>query len=194
MAQAQRSPEPARSERSPASALKSNPRGSSSASYAQRCPPISSKTGNPTVDDANSAKRDCLVSIIDACLSDPQLILPNFTNIQKRIQARESEVQTSESKFASVSTLGKLDEDWCISWLMQHQKFTLNQLILSKTCDDKPIYHILSFALQYPLNLKIPCDGQVKGVLRRAFDRRTQDLDAPLSKLNMKTFVSQDGT
>lgn len=173
--------------------MKSSPRATSISAYAAKCPPIGSKTGNPVLDDSNAAKRDCLVSIIDACLGDPELILPTYSNLQKRIHSRESEVQTSASKFATLSTLGRLDEDWCISWIMQHKQLSLNQLIVSKTCDDKSIYHIMSFALQYPLNLKIPADGQVKEVLRRMFDQRTKDIGEPLSKVSSQTFIGADG-
>lgn len=75
-----------------------------------------------------------------------------------------------------MSTLGRLDEEFASSYLLNHTKLNMQDLARLKNSDPLAIRHILGFILQVPMSAKLPQPLLNKLVCKGTFDRRVADM------------------
>ena len=150
--------------------------------------PVPIKTGNKVVDSDNTARRECLMNIIDTLVDNPVHIWHMYTDLQKRLRDDLRQLsEVSADKFGSMSTFGKLDEQFLTDHVLTYSDLCLSDIVKAKQCDDRAVYQLAQFSLQWPASLRFPDEMQVKEVAKRVCALRARNrLNSPLKDFKAK--------
>lgn len=143
--------------------------------------PLAKKTGNTLQDAAAMHERQHLVHWVDTLFKNRHLITTMHSHM---IMLLKDQVQTpSEDCFKALSTLGRLDEDFLISWFTAVGGLNAQDLSLAKLNDPLFFTHLLVFAVQVPASTKLPPAMKNKAVAFATLSRRHEQVGNRLLKL-----------
>ena len=92
--------------------------------------------------------------------------------LDQAIAEKEKDELVSEDYFAEISTLGKLEEAWVLSWIVKTTGFSATDLGKAKLDDKDILVHLLEFLLNATRTLKLSEALQRKAIAARAFELR----------------------
>lgn len=143
--------------------------------------PEHKKTGNYQTDINNTDNRHAVRSLLTMLLDDDSLAPGLLAEAQRRRIAMNG-VSDERDVFVHSTTLGKLDEDWLISWLTQRSDLTNDDIISMKKRDTEAAQQLLQYELQLPLTLKMNQFSKDKAVAKRVFDARANEMGRRLQR------------
>lgn len=149
-------------------------------SLAKRIPSVR-RTGNLLVDNQNEHDRRCFQLIEDTLAKKPELIQALYGNLINLLSSSNKQGRAEE--FESVSTLGKLDETWCASFLTKHSKLTMENIGSMKAVDPLVVYSLMQYASQLPLSAKLFAEMVVKVLASAVLGRRHRAVGLRLNSL-----------
>lgn len=137
--------------------------------------PEHKKTGNYNVDIANQDNRQALRDLVTLLLEDDSAAPGLLAEARRRRQANTENIDDRDC-FIHNSTLGKLDEEWIISWLVHRSDLSSDDIISMKKHDTEAVKQLLLYELQMPLTTKMNPASKDKAVAKRVCDARADEM------------------
>lgn len=162
------------------------------------------RSGNLAEDNAAIARRTALMFIIDACVKQPDVIMPFHgillsQDLTKTVQEKKDEKAGWDPEWKSVH---RISREWSAQWLMNECRGAFGDSIVSISPammqkidkQDKDAVELLfQFATQLRGSTPLPPDFSDGRVAQRAFTQAAADKDARLNKLIAKGALDSAG-
>lgn len=115
--------------------------------------PAAKKTGNQALGEEADLRRTMLQDIIDECLANLQHIMRLHGALLKR--QRANNVDHGEGCFSTISTLGRLPQEFAISYLTSHSDMRAGEVVEAVRNDSDAIAQLLAFDQQLSAGLRL---------------------------------------
>lgn len=153
--------------------------------------PTPKKTGNQALDDESDLRRSCLQDIIDACIANPQHNMHLHGALLKR--QRVANTEHGEGCFATISTLGRLLQDFSISYLTSHSDMSASEVVEAVRHDSDAIAQLLAYDRQLSASLRLSEHFINKDFCIRMLQRRSKQMGSRLQKFKASGGIAPTG-
>eukprot|EP00971_Amphidinium_carterae_P004115 81733-Amphidinium_carterae.1 len=144
--------------------------------------PAVKKTGSPEKDLLLVQRRQALIKTLDLLEEHPQHTVTVRDFLTQLISNDQHSVAVAQDGlFESISTLGKVDEDFMVNFLKDVSQLSLVTLGRVKSFDPSGLQNLLSYALVASPQTKIPQLGSNKAVLMNALKTRNVAMGSRLA-------------
>jgi hypothetical protein len=150
------------------------------------------RTGNRVLDEEAEQRRECLMTIIDKCIQDPTNIMPLYFKLQHR-QAEVSSAPSEGMFNVPLPSLSKIEEKFLLGWLTEKSGLSGADLGNMVKWDSGSTMHLLHFALQMNLNMKLPSECQVRDVTGKMMRWRYEQVGSRLHRFKELGYVLSTG-
>ena len=149
------------------------------------------KSGDSSADEDLKYFRKEMMKVINVLWRNPKMS-PRCVDWLDEKFRQDMEASSKSDCFKAISTLGKLDETWAASWLVQHSALTLK--VLERVCDvdGDGVRQLMIFALVACLAVKLHAAMKVKAVMSIALQMRHNHCGQRLARLTSINLVCPD--
>ena len=150
--------------------------------------PQVAKSGDSSQDEDLKYFRKQFIHVINLLWRNPKMS-PRCVDWLDEKHRQELEASSKSDCFKVISTLGKLDETWAASWIVQHSALTLK--VLEKVCDvdSDGVRQLFIYALIASLAVKFPHSLKVKAVMSIALQMRHNQCGQRLARITSVSLV-----
>ena len=115
-------------------------------SYAETAPQVT-MTETPMSFSDKKIMRTKFQGVINKLVRNPQLIMMTDGYVDEQLVCMSKKAQIVPGCWIEVTTLGRLDEAWCVTWLMSKMTFQQRDFERAKAWDEKAVTFFMCFAL-----------------------------------------------
>ena len=127
-------------------------------------------TGRLDEDNEKQMTHNAMVWVVDTLTKQPNFVMHVHGLLVALIKKQAK--SKGDEFFDEISTLGKLDAEWLVIFLLGKSKFTIEELAQVKNTDPEGLRRLLSFAVQLPTSTKLPTAMRHKSICKMVLDAR----------------------
>lgn len=146
-----------------------------------RCPlsdkiPKAAVTGMSSADRDRELKRLAFVGIVEHLWAHEDDVYACRSFLDER-RAASATANDEKDTFRSLSTIGKLDEDFVVAQLLKHTKLTKRGLERAKLYDEQSVSQIFCYMMASAPGVKLPAECRSKTVCDKLTTDRIRKID-----------------
>lgn len=142
--------------------------------FAERLPKTY-RTGVATVDQDRELKRKALLSIIRHLWINEQHVFACKSYLENKSEDDRDKVACA-GKFKNFGAFGRIDEQWCVQWILNHSKLSMSAIERAKMFDDNAVQQLMTYMLGINACVRLPDACRDIAVASELFQRRASAL------------------